>query len=92
MGDDFNIMLGIVEVCKNKGCLIIHNGGTIAASLLSFCGKKVHQLVFNHVIKEFGGFRRKPVIELLSCFHDFIRVSCRLRISGAELDCRIGIA
>ena len=92
MGDDFNIMLSIIEVCKNKGCLIIHNGGTIAASLLSLRGKKVHQFILNHMIKEFGGFRGKPVIELLSGFHNLIRISRGLRISGTELDGRIGIA
>ena len=92
VGNHFDIMLCAVKVGKDKRRLIIHNRSTVTASLLSLRGKKVHQFILNHMIKEFGGFRGKPVIELLSGFHNLIRISRGLRISGTELDGRIGIA
>ena len=41
------------------------------------------------MIKEFGGLRGKPIVKLLTRRNNLIRRSRRLRISGAELHCRI---
>ena len=90
--DDVHISLCSIEVGKNEGRFIIQNAGAIPSSLLSLGRKQVHQLIFQHIIKEFSGFRRAPLIEFLTGCHDILRFPHRLRISAAELDGIVRIA
>ena len=92
MGHHFHVMLGSVEVGKDKRYAVIHDAGAVSAAFLSFGGKHVHQLSFQHHAEEFAGFRGQLVIELFAGCQDIIRRPLGPRIAGAEFQRVVSIA
>ena len=92
MGHHFHVMLGSVEIGKDKRHAVVHNAGAVSAAFLALGGKHVHQLSFQHHPEERAGFRRKLVIELFAGCQDIVRGPLGPRIAGAEFQRIVSVA
>ena len=84
MGNHIDISCSSVKVCKNKRHLVVRKHIHIAAGTLIFPAKDIKKLHFPHFPHESRGLRRKLIVHLLSCCHDFFRSSFWRRISLRE--------
>lgn len=87
MGHNLHVMLGAVEVCKDKGNLIIRDAGAVAAAGLALGGEHVQQLPVQHGAEKYAGLRRQLIIEFLALRQNIIRRPNGTGIAGAELQC-----
>ena len=80
---DLHIMLRTIEVGKNKGALIVRQGGAIAAARLAGLGFHIQQFVIQHQVDELRRFGRQFVVELSAVFQNFLRRALGRSVAAA---------
>ena len=85
MCDNIHISAGSVKISKNKRYTIIRKFCHISACSLIFASENIKQLILHHHIKEISCLIGHLRIHFTSAFKNFLRCSCRCRISLWEI-------
>ena len=70
VGHDLDVVLGAVEVGKNKRHFVIAQARAVATARLAGGGQHVHELVVQHFVEEHAGLGGKLLIELFALLED----------------------
>ena len=84
VGHDLDVVLGAVEVGKNKRHFVITQARAVATARLAGGGQHVHELVVQHFVEEHAGLGGKLLIELFALFEDGVGVARRAGVAAAE--------
>ena len=85
VGDHLHVVLGAVEVCEDKGDLIVRDAGAVAAGALALGGEDIQQLPVQHGPEELLRLGGELAVELHALGQDLIRGAHGPGIAGAEL-------
>ena len=84
VGHDLDVVLGAVEVGKNKRHFVIAQARAVATARLAGGGQHVHELVVQHFVEEHAGLGGKLLIELFALLEDGVGVARRAGVAAAE--------